>query len=51
MKTQGGIPAGIGGDEREGSTLGAAFFAHKNKKTTLYLLGLSGLAHASGSIT
>jgi len=30
--------------ETKGSTLGAAFFAYKNKKATLYLSGLSGLA-------
>ena len=38
------------GDGDEGSILRPKFFAHKNKKATLYLTGLSNLAHASGSI-
>jgi len=29
--------------------LGTAFFAYKNKKATLYLSGLSGLAHGQGA--
>src|SRR5215470_1058087 len=36
------------GDAGEGSTLTATFFAYKNKKATLYLSGLSGLAHGQG---
>jgi hypothetical protein len=38
------------GDGDEGSTLRTTFFAYKNKKATLSL-GLSGLAHAFGSVT
>jgi len=50
MKTQGGIPAGTGGMKAR-VYIGAVFFTHKNKKATLCLSGLSGLAHASGSVT
>jgi len=39
------------GDGGEGSTLGAVFFAYKNKKATLYLSGLSGLAHGQRRTT
>src|SRR5262245_19354780 len=44
MKTQGGIPAGTGG-WRRGVYTKSRMFRIRNKKATLHLSGLSGLAH------